>query len=121
MVYQKIVEIYQISRQNLLTEIYFTQFYVLIIFNFYVHFFQIQFCITLTHTTISLRQEKCDFPVWGQYLLASLMVSMLILFSNFYLHAYIFRKSKKADKNGALDNGTSNGNVKNRKKNKKDN
>lgn len=54
---------------------------------------QLQFCITFTHTVNSIR-VGCDFPRWGQNLLAGYMVAMLILFGNFYVQAYIRRSSK---------------------------
>ena len=52
---------------------------------------QIQFVITFTHTTNSVR-VGCDFPRWGQYLLIGYMVIMLFLFGNFYVQAYIKRR-----------------------------
>lgn len=65
----------------------------------YITRFQLlQFCITFTHTVNSIR-IGCDFPRWGQNLLSSYMVVMLILFGNFYIHAYIKRRSDKL-KNG---------------------
>lgn len=55
----------------------------------YITRFQlIQFAITLSHT-LSTMYTKCDFPVWGQYLLAGYMMLMLTLFANFYMRAYI--------------------------------
>lgn len=66
----------------------------------YITRFQLlQFCVTFTHTVNSIRMG-CDFPRWGQNLLAGYMVAMLILFGNFYIHAYIKRRSDKL-KNGA--------------------
>jgi hypothetical protein len=64
---------------------------------------QLQFCITFTHTVNSIR-TGCDFPRWGQNLLSSYMVVMLILFGNFYIHAYVKRRS---DKLKAIANGHS--------------
>ncbi|KAI0212390.1 Elongation of very long chain fatty acids protein 2 [Lamellibrachia satsuma] len=82
----------------------------------YITRFQlIQFCCTLTHTLYSL-SAPCDFPQWGQYLLASYMVLMLVLFTNFYIMSYVAKhkshenghviKNGKAFHNG---NGTQNG------------
>jgi hypothetical protein len=45
--------------------------------------------------------NSCEFPKWGQYLLANYMIIMLILFSNFYLHEYI-KKSNELKKKRAL-------------------
>ena len=63
--------------------------------------------MTFTHTVNSLR-VGCDFPHWGQNLLASYMVIMLILFGNFYIHAYIKRRSHKP-KDGDKSKGIANG------------
>ena len=52
---------------------------------------QVQFAITLSHTVYSLYID-CEFPRWGQFLLAGYMLVMLTLFTNFYIHAYIIRK-----------------------------
>ena len=81
-------------------------------------FFQIQFVITLSHTLISLNQVPCDFPRWGQYLLGGLMVTMLVLFANFYIHAYIFKKHlPSAQKDKKYSNGIrANGDAKSNKK-----
>ncbi|KAL8590370.1 hypothetical protein ACOMHN_011584 [Nucella lapillus] len=70
----------------------------------YITRFQLlQFCVTFTHTVNSIR-EGCDFPRWGQNLLSGYMVVMLILFGNFYVHAYIKRRSNKL-KNSAKKKG----------------
>ncbi|XP_050402286.1 elongation of very long chain fatty acids protein 2 [Patella vulgata] len=78
----------------------------------YITKFQlIQFVITFSHTFNSLYFTTCDFPRWGQNLLASYMVFMIILFGNFYIQAYIRRKRlgyKKEDtkrRNGLSTNG----------------
>lgn len=58
----------------------------------YITRFQlVQFVITFVHTTNSLR-VGCDFPHWGQYLLTSYMIVMVILFGNFYFQAYVKRR-----------------------------
>jgi elongation of very long chain fatty acids protein 2/elongation of very long chain fatty acids protein 5 len=68
----------------------------------YITRFQlIQFFITLSHTLYSIH-AGCDFPRWGQYLLASYMIFMLILFTNFYVHAYVLKRRrdlKQSDNN----------------------
>jgi hypothetical protein len=62
----------------------------------YITRFQlIQFCITFSHSAYSLTLD-CDFPPWGQYLLSGYMVLMLVLFTNFYIHAYIVHQRKHA-------------------------
>ncbi|KAK6989784.1 Elongation of very long chain fatty acids protein 2 [Biomphalaria glabrata] len=79
----------------------------------YITRFQLlQFCITFTHTVNSIR-VGCDFPRWGQNLLASYMVGMLILFGNFYMQAYI-----KKDKSRQVVSSSSQENVSAFKKNK---
>lgn len=65
-------------------------------------FFQVQFVITFTHS-LQTYVSGCDFPLWGQYLLMSYMIVMLILFGNFYLQSYIYKRGasshpKKTDK-----------------------
>jgi hypothetical protein len=52
--------------------------------------------MTLSHTLLSI-YVKCDFPSWGQYTLAGFMLLMLVLFTNFYIHAYIRRSHSKAN------------------------
>jgi hypothetical protein len=81
----------------------------------YITRFQlIQFCITLSHTLYSIYAD-CDFPRWGQYLLAGYMILMLVLFTNFYIHAYIISQRKHAasklaesSSDGAQHNGVKN-------------
>ncbi|KAK7100105.1 very long chain fatty acid elongase 2-like [Littorina saxatilis] len=75
----------------------------------YITRFQLlQFCITFTHTVNSIR-VGCDFPRWGQNLLAGYMVIMLFLFGNFYIHAYIKRRSNKVKNGGAKGKDIANG------------
>ncbi|XP_013413182.1 elongation of very long chain fatty acids protein 2-like [Lingula anatina] len=77
----------------------------------YITKFQlIQFCITLSHTLNSFRNQ-CHYPVWGKYLLTGYMVLMLILFMNFYVHAYFFKKRIHI-KTDHLSNGATNGHAK---------
>lgn len=54
----------------------------------------IQFCVLLCHGVVSLR-VKCDYPLWMQYALIGYMISFLVLFSNFYIHAYFAKKRRK--------------------------
>lgn len=97
-----------------------------------VYIYQVQFVFTLSHTLIGWYQRtegKCNFPPWGQYLLTSYMVIMLILFSNFYIKEYIQKANEKKRRRLAKDlnnnnvktssakvNGQSNGEVKESKK-----
>ena len=60
-------------------------------------FFQIQFVITFTHST-TMFFSGCDFPVWGKILLIGYMVSMVILFSNFYFQAYLRKARQRKEK-----------------------
>ncbi|XP_025110340.1 elongation of very long chain fatty acids protein 2-like [Pomacea canaliculata] len=67
----------------------------------YITRFQLlQFCVTFTHTVNSIR-IGCEFPRWGQNLLSSYMVFMLFLFGNFYINAYIKRRSHRLKNGGA--------------------
>ncbi|XP_041358204.1 elongation of very long chain fatty acids protein 5-like isoform X2 [Gigantopelta aegis] len=74
-------------------------------FKKYITTFQlVQFVITFVHTFNSLR-VGCDFPHWGQNLLAGYMLIMLTLFSNFYLQTYIKKKKRlhhKSHSNGGI-------------------
>ena len=63
--------------------------------------------------------NSCEFPKWGQYLLASYMVIMLVLFSNFYIHEYIKKSNelkKKRDLAGLETKPSKNGEYKRRPK-----
>nr|AKE92956.1 elongation of very long-chain fatty acids protein [Sepia officinalis] len=80
----------------------------------------IQFCITFGHSANSIRVQ-CDFPRWGQYLLTGYMIIMVILFSNFYIQAYIKGRrnpkgqqehSQKKQKKKNVQNGNINGTIK---------
>lgn len=59
-----------------------------------------QFCVILCHAVVSL-YVKCNYPLWMQYALIGYMISFLVLFSNFYIHAYFARKFKRHEKNVA--------------------
>lgn len=85
----------------------------------YITRFQlIQFCMTLSHTLYSI-YVGCDFPQWGQFLLAGYMILMLVLFTNFYIHAYIIGRRRAEERRKQLaqsdmvttvnGNGTQNG------------
>lgn len=68
----------------------------------------IQFCILLCHGSVSL-YVKCKYPLWMQYALIGYMISFLILFSNFYIHAYFSKTYKKHKVNNANWDITANG------------
>jgi len=55
-------------------------------------FVQLQFAVVLVHTLNSMYID-CEFPRWGQYILCGQMTLMLTMFSNFYLQAYLKRRS----------------------------
>lgn len=61
--------------------------------------FQLQFCTVFAHGIVSLK-TNCRFPLWMQYACMGYMVSFLVLFANFYLHAYITQRAKKRNENG---------------------
>lgn len=48
---------------------------------------QTQFCIALVLGTIGLYVD-CPFPKWMGYTLVAYMLSFIVLFSNFWKHAY---------------------------------
>ena len=56
---------------------------------------------------------NCNFPRWMAYANISYMVSFLVLFSNFYIHAYIIRKRKakhqKAEEEKQREKAAANG------------
>uniref|UniRef100_A0A914XNL3 Elongation of very long chain fatty acids protein n=1 Tax=Plectus sambesii TaxID=2011161 RepID=A0A914XNL3_9BILA len=66
----------------------------------------IQFCVAFMHGAIGLYVD-CPFPRWMGWALLLYMVSFIVLFANFYLHAYITKKPKKSVRNEAHE---SNGN-----------
>lgn len=72
----------------------------------------IQFLITFSHTMYVI-VTPCDFPFWGKGLLASYMIAMFTLFSNFYIQSYIKKGSGRGAKGDAppskVTNGVSNG------------
>jgi len=59
----------------------------------YITMFQlIQFVLIFTHTFTGLLRG-CDYPLWGQVMLSTYMIIMLILFLNFYIHEYVTRSN----------------------------
>lgn len=68
-------------------------------------FKQIQFHVTIGHAGYSL-YTGCPFPCWMQWALIGYAVTFIILFANFYYHAY--RRKPSAQKGGKhVANGTS--------------
>ena len=49
--------------------------------------FQAQFFTALVLGVNALRMD-CPFPLWMQYTLVIYMISFIVLFLNFYMHAY---------------------------------
>ncbi|CAF1672360.1 unnamed protein product [Adineta ricciae] len=59
----------------------------------YITMFQlIQFVLIFTHTFTGLLRG-CDYPRWGQIMLSTYMIIMLLLFTNFYIHEYVTRSN----------------------------
>lgn len=54
----------------------------------------VQFVIALVMGVNAIR-IGCDFPLWMHYALVLYMVSFLVLFGNFYIHAYIVSERKR--------------------------
>ena len=60
---------------------------------------QVQFAVVITHILNSIYQQ-CGYPLGYSWLLAAFMISLVVLFMNFYLKAYT--KPKVA--NGSVSN-----------------
>ena len=56
--------------------------------------FQAQFFVALVLGVNALRLD-CPFPVWMQYTLVIYMISFIVLFLNFYIHAYCTGRAGK--------------------------
>lgn len=72
----------------------------------------VQFTIALVLGINGLR-VNCDFPKWMQYTLITYMLSFIVLFGNFYRHAYTLKKQfgaakRRGDK--VLSNGSAHSN-----------
>lgn len=78
----------------------------------YITTFQlVQFVMILYHT-VQTYTSGCDFPLWGQIMLTGYMISLLILFGNFYIQSYIKKgsaASKKPDAAGDAEIQKQNG------------
>lgn len=71
----------------------------------------IQFVLIFFHT-IQTTITGCDFPLWSHILLSSYMISMMVLFGNFYIQAYIKKSRASHKKTDQIQNGvTKNGSV----------
>lgn len=68
--------------------------------------FQTQFVLIFFHT-IQTTFTGCDFPLWSHVLLSSYMISMMVLFGNFYLQTYIKNKRAGYKKTDQAQNGVS--------------
>ena len=69
-------------------------------------YLQTQFVCIIVHTSVNMTQD-CDFP-WGfNYSVVAYCVSLVLLFANFFLHSYVFKKRSSAPNflNGASDGG----------------
>lgn len=78
----------------------------------YITKFQLtQFVLILMHT-LNTAYIGCDFPVFGIQLLTLYMISMLVLFGNFYIKSYIQNRKRNVQQKkdgGKHTNGISNG------------
>ena len=73
----------------------------------------------VTHTTINIFTD-CDFPQGYNYAVAVYIITLIILFGNFYYKAYVVGKAKKRDSqisdDGNGGSGQINMDVRNRKR-----
>lgn len=69
-----------------------------------------QFLLLLIHALASLYVE-CDYPLWMKYTFIGYMVSFLILFSNFYIHAYFAKTYGKREPDKANAEAVTNSDV----------
>lgn len=67
---------------------------------------QIQFHVTIGHAGHSL-YTGCQFPAWMQWALIGYAVTFIILFANFYYHAYRGKPSSTHKGGKPVANGTS--------------
>ena len=99
-----------------------------IIISVYLYLIQFQFFMGVFHMSYSL-YEGCNFPKWMHYLGLSYLMSLVVLFTNFYVQAYIKGRRKGGSqtkgikmKSGHLaTNGTAISALQNEGKEKKDN
>ena len=67
---------------------------------------QIQFHVTIGHAGHSL-YTGCPFPNWMQWALIGYAVTFIVLFANFYYHAYRRKPSSAHKGSKPVTNGTS--------------
>ncbi|XP_064601445.1 very long chain fatty acid elongase 4-like [Liolophura sinensis] len=65
-----------------------------------MQFFAVEF-----HTLMAIYVD-CGFPKFYQWLLMVYIFSHILLFANFYYHAYITKRDSRKHVNGSLSNGT---------------
>ncbi|XP_077994822.1 very long chain fatty acid elongase 4-like [Glandiceps talaboti] len=66
----------------------------------------VQFVIGIAHAVQSL-YFGCDFPEWMHYALIGYATSFIVLFTNFYFHAYIIKKRDRRARAKVQQNGSS--------------
>ncbi|KAB0795323.1 hypothetical protein PPYR_12162 [Photinus pyralis] len=59
----------------------------------------VQFLVVTVHLMLVLFQPTCDYPRWIVYSLLPQNALMLILFSNFYIKAYIIKENRNPSNN----------------------
>jgi len=57
----------------------------------------IQFGIIMGYAIYSIR-VTCNFPHWMHWALLTYLISLIVLFTNYYIYNYIFPKKRKKDK-----------------------
>lgn len=67
--------------------------------------YQIQFHVTIGHAGYSL-YTGCQFPLWMQWTLIGYAVTFIILFANFYYHAYRGKPSSSHKGGKPVANGS---------------
>ena len=67
-----------------------------LLFHYILLLFQTQFVMLVTHTTVNIFTD-CDFPQGYNYAVALYVITLIILFGNFYYKAYVIGKAKKRD------------------------
>ncbi|KAK0068481.1 elongation of very long chain fatty acids protein 4-like isoform X1 [Biomphalaria pfeifferi] len=67
---------------------------------------KIQFVTGIAHASQSLILRGCGFPEWMHWALISYAFTILLLFINFYYHAYrSSKRTKSTESNGSVANG----------------
>ena len=55
-----------------------------------------QFALVILHTAHSIYID-CNFPKWMHYALIGYATSFVVLFTNFYLHAYVKKSREESE------------------------